>query len=152
MRARSFGWEGYKGGLSCVPDINKGAHSEDEPFQTLSSDDSVKEHIKTQELEGVLVVSTAARCTTLKGSATCQALMDLLEVERTGHLPQPRLTWLSPPERQPNELFLYFLLTRWVKRTVAPKCFSEPGLTPESWTGYGKSAGHCCRGRKVTCK
>lgn len=31
-----------EGGLSCVPAINKGAHSEDEPFQTLSSDNRGK--------------------------------------------------------------------------------------------------------------
>ena len=45
-----------------------------------------------------------------------------------------RLTWLSPPERRPNELFLYFLLTRWVRRKVDPKWFSVPGLTPEPLT------------------
>ena len=31
-----------EGGLSCVPAINEGAHSEDEAFQTLSSDDRGK--------------------------------------------------------------------------------------------------------------
>lgn len=45
-----------------------------------------REPIETQEQEVRLVMSTTVCCKRLKVSGTCQVLMELLEMEKAGHL------------------------------------------------------------------